>query len=498
MPAESDSPDHEGDSPASPVLADEMPRKRMSLTLTYRVSLLVSLLLLASAVITTAFSLKSVESTVFFLSSQSVNNIHEAVAALITVEYDNITDYRTTALAQRKEQLRDVGKAAKGAFDALNQQVVDGTMTQDEAQQAALNIVRTIRFGPKDTDYLFAYNRDLVAIGHPDPKFQGKNMSDMQDPDGVYVLREIRDQALNFGEGFVPYKWVRLGEETPKPKISYVFHYEPWDWIVGTGVYIDDIEATVQSHLDQQTQYLSQTFTHVEFGDGGFPFILNSSGEPLIKPEGADMSWLATPEGRVTAREIQAEALAGKGQIVTRTMEADFDGTGMQEWVVSTSAFAPMKWTIATAIPYAELARPGRILAFQQGILSLIVLVVGVVGGLLISRRIVRPVAQVTEAAQALGRDEFVPATLDKAAARHDEIGELARVFRRMASEIVERERALRERVAKLTIQIDREKVDSAVDEIVDTDYFARLKSQADAMRKQMKEHEGESDEGSS
>ena len=115
---------------------------------------------------------------------------------------------------------------------------------------------------------------------------------------------------------------------------------------------------------------------------------------------------------------------------------------------------------------------------------SLVVLLIGLVAGLLLSRRIVRPVEDVKKAARALAEDRFDPAALDRAATRQDEVGELARTFQRMGTEVVERERALRDQVARLRVEIDRTRVDEAVSEITETEYFQQLRERAESLRR--------------
>ena len=83
-----------------------------------------------------------------------------------------------------------------------------------------------------------------------------------------------------------------------------------------------------------------------------------------------------------------------------------------------------------------------------------------------------------------LSNGTFDPTTLDRSVKRSDEVAELARTFQRMGNELVERERKLREQVAKLTVVIDRTKLAESVDEITESEHFQRIKAQADELRK--------------
>ena len=440
------------------------------------------MLLGVSAVVTTVFSVRSVQSAMYEQSTESVDNIHAAVNALISIEYENVQAFRQAALDRRKEELRAVSAPIATALDTLRSAAESGQLTTAEAQQDALAMLKTIRYGNKD--YFFTYDRTMTAIAHPDAKFQGRNLIDLQDADGKYVLREIRDVALNQGSGFVDYRWVRLNEDEPSPKIGYVFHYEPWDWIIGTGVYVDDIDAEAQARLVAVREKLATTFDDVAFSKGGFFFILDQEGNVVVSPPGHDLSTLTTTdEGRQYVQDIIAAAPATDGPIASLDAVVPLDGSEPEAWVTNVSTFGALDWILVSAVPQAELEAPGRALAWQQALLSLGVLLIGLVSGLLLSRRIIRPVEAVTRAARDLSEDRFDPSSLDAAAARTDEVGELARTFQRMGAEIVERERRLREQVARLTVEIDRTRVEEAVADITESEYFARIKERADELR---------------
>ena len=448
----------------------------------YRIAILIAVLLAASAIITTLFSVRAVQSEMYAQTTESVENIHVSVGELISVEYENVTAFREASLDRRKRELESVSAPISTALDALRGQVATGQITEAAAKATALEMLKTIRYGNKD--YFFTYDRSMTAISHPDAKFQGRNLIDLQDADGKYVLREIRDVALNQGKGFVDYRWVRLNEEKSSPKIGYVFHYEPWDWIIGTGVYVDDIDAEAQKQLAAEQARLSITFDEVQFNQDGFFFILDQQGGVVVAPNGRDLSPLAsTPSGQQYVTDIIAAAPATDGPITKLDSEVALQGDQSEVWSTTISTFTPLGWILVSAVPGAVLEAPGRTLAWQQAGLSLIVLIIGLVSGLLLSRRIIRPVEAVTRAARDLSEDHFDPASLDTAAQRSDEVGELARTFQRMGTEIVARERRLREQVAKLSVQIDRTKVEEAVSDIAESEYFLRIKERAEELR---------------
>lgn len=452
------------------------------LSLSWRVSILVAVLLIISAVVTTAFAVRSIQSQLFLQSEEGAGNVHASVAAGIQSEYAAIARYRDQTLERRKSLLKEVAAPLVIALDALRAAAESGELTMDEAQSRAKDMLRSVRFG--NDDYFFTYNRDLTAIAHPDERFEGRNLTDLQDADGVYVLQEIRDVALNEGSGYVNYRWERLDGAEPSPKIGYVFHYEPWDWIIGTGVYVDDIDSDVAEQVLGVQSDLERIFAEITFAEDGFFFILDQDGEVVATANPAVESAGATGTGQAALEEIQRAAPSEPGTETTLRVSAPWADEVVEDWSVrvSTTGGDP-DWILVSAVPEQRLEAPGRSLAGQLILLSVAVLLLGLAFGILLSRRITRPVDDITAAAVGLADGTFDPSRLDAASTRSDEVGELARAFQRMGTEVVEREARLREQVQQLTVQIDRSRVDSEVEQITESEYFQRLKAQADELR---------------
>jgi HAMP domain-containing protein len=279
---------------------------------------------------------------------------------------------------------------------------------------------------------------------------------------------------------------VRLNATESVPKLGFVFHYEPWDWIIGTGVYVDDIEAAAAQRLEAVKNELSTSLSQVSFSEDSMFFILDPEGQLIVAPNGETEleEFASTTDGQQVNLALAASAPAPGEPLVESVVAASLRGGGSEDWVMQTSTIPELGWILVSAVPQAELAGPGRTIAIQQLLMSLAILVLGLGAGLLLSRRLVRPVEDITKAAVALSNGTFDPTTLDKAVKRSDEVGELARTFQRMGKEFIERERKLREQVAKLTVVIDRTKLAESVDEITESEDFQRIKAQADELRK--------------
>ena len=113
-------------------------------------------------------------------------------------------------------------------------------LSDAEAVERGKALLRTFRFG-KD-DYFYAINAQGVAVANPNPKVEGKNLYDAADSDGVFFVRKQMEMAAS-GGGFASYRFPRAAGGEPLPKMSYAVEFKPYGWMIGGGIYLDDVNA---------------------------------------------------------------------------------------------------------------------------------------------------------------------------------------------------------------------------------------------------------------
>ncbi|QMV15787.1 methyl-accepting chemotaxis protein [Vibrio spartinae] len=120
----------------------------------------------------------------------------------------------------------------------------EGTLTRQVAQQQAQQAIKHLRYGKND--YFWINDLTPTMIMHPfKPQLDGKNLSKAKDPTGKALFLEMVQVAKNQGGGVVHYMWPKPGSETDVAKVSYVKLFKPWGWIIGSGIYVDDVEQLV-------------------------------------------------------------------------------------------------------------------------------------------------------------------------------------------------------------------------------------------------------------
>jgi methyl-accepting chemotaxis protein len=135
-----------------------------------------------------------------------------------------------------------VVQTANGVLEYFQGLEKAGTLTREQAQQQAIEAIRALRYN--QTDYFWINDLRPVMIMHPtSPKLVGQDLSGIKDPDGFQVFNEMVTVAKTKGAGMINYRWPKPGASEPVAKTSYVSLFAPWGWIIGSGVYVDDVQA---------------------------------------------------------------------------------------------------------------------------------------------------------------------------------------------------------------------------------------------------------------
>lgn len=144
-------------------------------------------------------------------------------------------------MEERMGATRQAVEVGYSLIQSLNDQVEKGLITREFASEEARRIIRQSRYS--GSEYFFIFDRDLKMVMHPySPELEGKSLDENRDPNGKAIFVEMLDIVKKEKAGFVNYMWPREGSNKPLPKISYVKEVPGFDWVIGSGVYVDDIE----------------------------------------------------------------------------------------------------------------------------------------------------------------------------------------------------------------------------------------------------------------
>lgn len=150
--------------------------------------------------------------------------------------------YREGIIEEKQLKTRHLVEAAHSTISFYYKLAQDGKMTEQDAKSMAILTIQSLRY--EKNEYFWLQGMDLVMIMHPiKPELNNRNLKDLKDSNGKDFFAEMTKVVKEKGSGFVYYTWPKPGEPPDKsfPKLSYVKGFEPWGWVIGNGIYIDDV-----------------------------------------------------------------------------------------------------------------------------------------------------------------------------------------------------------------------------------------------------------------
>jgi methyl-accepting chemotaxis protein len=174
--------------------------------------------------------------------------IGSALLGIIALSALSLYTERTLILAERKASVRQTVELAHGIVAHAQAQFSQGKLSEAQAKQQAMATLKTLRYS--GNEYFWINDMHPTMVMHAvKPELEGKDLSDKQDPNGKRLFVAFVDTVKAQGEGYVFYEWPKPGSDKPVEKVSYVKGFAPWGWVIGSGVYIDNVNATIATRV---------------------------------------------------------------------------------------------------------------------------------------------------------------------------------------------------------------------------------------------------------
>jgi len=187
------------------------------------------------------------------ISSRLMLFIPVLLAGLCVIVFFSLAQLRQSLIDDRKEAVKDLVQVAESTVKTWHERETSGQLTREQAQLGARNDLWRLRYA--DNNYFFVQRYDGTTMVQLNRELEGKNRSDVTDVDGVPTVRRQIEVAQG-GGGYVSYRNPRAGGITAKtkdkdflPKLSYCAGFEPWQWAICSGIYIDDVDTIYDNIL---------------------------------------------------------------------------------------------------------------------------------------------------------------------------------------------------------------------------------------------------------
>ncbi|MCB2187059.1 MAG: cache domain-containing protein [Deltaproteobacteria bacterium] len=400
----------------------------------------------------------------------------DRLESVVEAKYDEIAAYRREALAQRKQELTHLVRIA-----------LDYLATQERAsRQPGADVARikkecldTVRgFLYAKDDYIYIADFAAKLLSHPDPRLHGADFSQVKDVKGNLIVPRLLEVVRREGEGFTTYWWNRLGRTKPSEKLTYGRLFAPWDWVVATGVYVDDIEEEVQRRQRELVDQLRLLMARTKLGRTGYMYIFDKNLKMVIHPdhslEGQDVGQLRDPS---TGKPL-FPALKAQIQRPGKPLAYKWDRPGDRghyvydklSWVRHSPGF---NWYIASSVYQDELLEDSQRLTWRIVGISAAVFLASLLAGFYFLKKLLKPIEVLSRTAYRVREGDL---SVRSGLAGDDEIGFLGSQFDSMVDTLEDHVRTLDAKVQEKTAELSENlaRLAEANTEIMESIEYAR------------------------
>ncbi len=239
---------------------------------------------------------------------------------LLGVQLKNQADL---ALRAREDATRQHVEIAHGIVVWAHAQEAAGKLDRAAAQRLAREAIASLRY--EGSEYFWINDMQPRVVMHPiKPELDGQDVSGVKDPNGLHLFKAFVAKVRESGKGFVAYQWPKPGSDKPVDKISYVQGFEPWGWVIGSGIYVGDLREAMLHQIEVDAAivvgslllagYLFLSFYRVM--DGG----LKETRRHLRAMTQGDLTTSPSPWGNDEAAQLMHELRAMQESLRTMVL----------------------------------------------------------------------------------------------------------------------------------------------------------------------------------
>ena len=319
-------------------------------------------------------------------------------------------------------------------------------------QKEVIDLVSKLRYGKNNYFYITDYNN--VLISHP--YLQGSDLSQVKDVKGNYILQPMIKIAREKGEGFHRYWWKKNGSDnTPYEKLTYAKDFPDWKMVIGTGVYIDDIEKEVSKRKKELMAQLQTIIKNTHIGKTGYLYIFDDKGNMLIHPNsninGKNFSRLENPSKGTYIFDDLIKASRGSKELFYKWDKPSDKGHYVYDKVSWIEYVPELGWYIVSSAYVDEFKTSSIEVRHFILILAVTIFILSALYSFVFLRNLLVPITDLSHLAlKVTGGDYRVRSDLR----RDDEIGVLAGEFNRMVETIEDHIENLDQKVQEKTQEL--------------------------------------------
>jgi sigma-B regulation protein RsbU (phosphoserine phosphatase) len=417
------------------------------------------LLLLAGTAFMIAFfvallSKHDITRTISERERHAITNTMKLASLNIATRWGALLDDKIRTIRAERAQLMEISTLIRFSLESRAREAEIGLLTRDQAQAGVRDWVNRLSLGNQRR--MLIYDRSNRVLASTDAAMIGQDLSGLLDIKGRRLAETMREESRSLDYDFAIY--ITNGpRHDDNVRFGYFEYFEPWDWVLVVSDSARAITQEIASQNDLKAE-IRDILSPLVLAQSGFMFLLSDDGSFVTQPPTSFLKHFWNPKERnalrSSLRKFKKEALSDSPSRISHLV---IDG---QSWLIESAYFRPLAWTLVAMVPETDLTLTARQLVDRQVALSAAILCLSLLCAFFFVRRIVHPLTQLTQYAQALPERDFLSPeskTPEHIAAlpaqSRDEIGLLAAAFLFMDQRLREnilllvRETASRERI---------------------------------------------------
>ncbi len=368
----------------------------------------------------------------------SAQNVLQLVELNITGGYNQLISDKVEIISRLSGELKHIASICTSVLNEFIKLTEKNKLTEEDAKDSALKWVKT---GNLEKGELFIFDRSGTIVGHPDSTLQGSSIATIRDLKGRFIMRTMRDDALNTAGDTAVFFWKKSPEDAGRKKIAYFMPISQWKWTLVVALDFDDIEAESQKKMETIIKVLGTTFAKIQIANTGYAFLFTGQKKMLIPPPGyqsVDYSDFKNESNGHLLLDDLIEASSGDRSI--RYTDALSGKNSILEAYVS--YFRAFDWYLVVAVPIQEIEAPAKTLVARESLIISFIFLGSLVPAFFFVTKVSRPLNILTSYAKELPSYNFLAedkdtGLIEKLPIRYkDEVGRLAESFIFMKAEL--------------------------------------------------------------
>ncbi len=406
---------------------------------------LIGVVLLIYTSVSIFFAVPKIDETIKGLEEKNAKLVLDKVVRLTESAGKDLAYFKNQALAWHKRELVDMTSVVTSMLESVYANAHHDPNASKRCRNTFLDLIGKIRYD--HDNYFFAFDYNCTMLAHPYIA-KGSDMRHIVDIKGEPIVPRLLKVAREKGEGFTHYWWKRPGKDsTPVEKLSYSKDFPQWQFVITTGVYLDDIKQEVEKRRKALFHTLRQIMRKTKIGKTGYIYIFDSH-KMIIHPnsniDGKNFKKLLNPGKGTYIYDDLVKAAHGSGVLRYKWDKPSDKGHYIYDKISWIRYVPSMDLYVVSSAYVEDFESVSRSIHDQLLYLGIGVLLLTLLLSVMLLRYLLRPIEKLARTASVIAEGNYhMRATVDTS----DEIGELARNFNTMVDRLEEQINTLDQKV---------------------------------------------------